>query len=115
MGNKIFILTTAAYLAASQDAERRYPEESCGFILNDSSFVSVKNIAIDKQVSFVIGAKDWDRFKGEIKAVVHSHPDGSQASTHDAHAQYTIGLPYIILLFSGTKVGSVITIGNCSE
>lgn len=115
MSNRIFILTTAAYIAASEDAERRYPEESCGFILNDGSFVSTKNRALDKLNSFVIGAKDWDNHKGEIKAVVHSHPDGSQASTHDAHAQYTIGFPYIILLFSGARVGSVITIGNCRE
>lgn len=107
----IFVLSTDAYKAASADAETRFPEESCGFILDDGSFVSTKNRSTDKRNSFVIGAQDWDQFTNRITAIVHSHPDGSQASQADLHAQFSMGLTYVILVFSGNKVGSVLTVG----
>lgn len=105
----IFILSTDAYKAASADAEARYPEESCGFIV-DGSFVSLKNKAIDKLHSFRVSTADYDKYKGRIEAVIHSHPEGGNESEADIHAQFALAIPYVILIFSGKVVGSIRTL-----
>lgn len=108
--NDIFILSSDEFKAAVADAEARMPEESCGLIVEGVGFVSMKNGASDKINSFAISPKDFDTYKGRIHAIVHSHPDGSAPSPCDRRAQFSVGLPYVILIRKGDKGWSVITL-----
>lgn len=74
-----------------------YPQECCGLIVNDSYEPCLNISAHDNQ--FEIDPKDWVRCSrlGEIRAIVHSHPDGSTApSIPDQIEMQHHGLPWII-------------------
>lgn len=73
-----------------KDAEKRYPEESCGVVVvtpgGTEKYVACENISKSNKDQFVIspeslaGAEDI----GEIVGIVHSHPDGTTVpSEHD--------------------------------
>ncbi len=57
--------------------KRDYPREQCGFII-DNAYVPVRNISTQLN-SFEIDPMDYLQATklGKIKALVHSHPDGS--------------------------------------
>lgn len=62
------------------------PEEGCGFLLQDGNFVAIENISEDPENSFEISPLDWMGL--DVKALIHSHPDGSQyLSTADREHQ----------------------------
>lgn len=67
-----------------------YPEEGCGFILKDYSFVPCKNVSSTPQETFEIADQDYLHYftKFGILAVVHSHPGSrSEPTACDMRAQ----------------------------
>ncbi len=88
-------------------AKSKYPEESCGFILEDR-FEPIENIAADKIKNFRINENDYIKFNGQIKAIVHSHADYSHLSEQDMRSQIRSALPWgVILLNHGAVEHSV--------
>ena len=74
-------------LEAARHAEREYPKESAGLVVNGGYF-PCRNIALDPEANFVINPVDYARamLTGTIEAVVHSHPQGTPVSDHDCKA-----------------------------
>lgn len=52
--------------------------ECCGFVIDNKTYMPCKNISPTPTEAFEISPDDWIKAeeKGEITAVVHSHPDG---------------------------------------
>lgn len=88
---------------AIKDAELRYPQESCGLVV-DGRYRSVRNSAKDPLSTFEISASDWADLEdeGRIEMVVHSHPDVSaRPSESDKIACEASALPWLILAVHG--------------
>jgi len=71
------MLNDAIKKAILEHAAQCYPRESCGLIVDDA-YLPCTNIAADDE-QFEIDPSDYIKCSllGEIKAVVHSHPDSS--------------------------------------
>ena len=82
---------------AVRHAEKEYPKESAGVIVNNSYF-PCRNIADDPENNFVISPIDYGRamMSGEIEAIVHSHPQGTPPSDHDQKACSQTKMPWHI-------------------
>jgi proteasome lid subunit RPN8/RPN11 len=52
--------------------------ECCGFVIDNKSYLPCNNISPTPTETFEISSDDWIKAeqKGEITAIVHSHPDG---------------------------------------
>lgn len=62
-----------------------YPNESCGFILEDDSLVFCNNISETPEKHFKIAPKEFVGYAGKIKYIFHSHcVDSRRASIFDA-------------------------------
>ena len=87
---------------AFEHAMREYPREACGLVvLVDGShfYMPCRNLADagDHFVMDPMGYMEADE-RGEIVAVVHSHPDGpALPSSYDIAAQQATGLPWHIV------------------
>jgi proteasome lid subunit RPN8/RPN11 len=88
-------------------AEREYPREACGLLLNDEGverYFACRNIADDPTKDFVLDPRDWltaERF-GRVVAVCHSHPDApAEPSGADSAACLASALPWFILSHPG--------------
>jgi predicted tail assembly protein len=62
-------------------SKSKEPQESCGFVVlvgNEKVFMPCENVAEDKENNFEITPEDYINAseKGEIVALVHSHPQG---------------------------------------
>lgn len=69
----------AAYKAAQDHARTMFPEESCGFILEDETgfrYLPLINIAEDPEKHFRIAVDDYLQHAHELRVIVHSHPNG---------------------------------------
>ena len=97
------MLTKSVKAAIITHAQEEYPREACGVIVN-GEYVPCTNISPDNaqfeiDPMNIVGASK----EGEIKAYVHSHPDGScQPSMPDRVQMNLHGLPWIIT--NGTDV-----------
>lgn len=62
-------------LNAKFDAQDKYPQESCGIVVNDK-YISCKNIAENPEQDFMIDLKDYQEhiMNKTLQAVIHSHP-----------------------------------------
>ena len=79
-------------------AELCYPQESCGIVVGDKYFPA-KNISETPLESFKIDAEFYADCEdvGEIKAIVHSHPDAdARPSQVDKCMSEAVELPYWI-------------------
>jgi len=71
--------------AARAHAVAQYPNESCGLIIKTgprkTEYVPCPNVATTPSQHFMIAPLDWRAAedRGEVVAVVHSHPDGPSA------------------------------------
>lgn len=73
----------------------KYPEEGCGFVLKDNTFVPCENVSLDKTKEFEISNEDYLKCEWDIKAIVHSHPDGKdQPSRRDMSSQISTNVPF---------------------
>lgn len=84
-----------------EHAEKCYPNESCGLVLNDI-YVECENVADEPQSFFKMSWDEIGEHSKEIDAVVHSHPEGPQyPSASDMRSQLSFGIPFgIIPLFA---------------
>lgn len=67
--------------------------ECCGFIVDNKYYLPCQNISDDPKNHFEISPDDWIKAqnKGEITAIVHSHPDGDPilSEADQIYQQYT--------------------------
>lgn len=78
-------------------AAAEYPRESCGLVVG-REYVPCENISKDPD-QFEISAEDFVRCseKGKIRAVVHSHPDGTTKPSNPDRVQMNFhGIPWLI-------------------
>ncbi|WP_218056418.1 C40 family peptidase [Gilliamella sp. Gris1-4] len=71
--------------------------ECCGFVIDNKSYLPCNNISPTPTETFEIATEDWidAEQKGEITAVVHSHPDGlSILSQADQFYQQQTGVDW---------------------
>ena len=64
---------------AEEHAKEVFPQESCGFILDDE-YLPMDNIAKDKVGHFKIDPKQFIIHNESIRAIVHSHGNYPHAS-----------------------------------
>ncbi|OCG68070.1 phage tail protein [Gilliamella sp. Imp1-6] len=71
--------------------------ECCGFVIDNKTYLPCNNISSTPTETFEIATEDWidAEQKGEITAVVHSHPDGlSILSQADQFYQQQTGVDW---------------------
>lgn len=91
------MLTKSIKAAIIDHANRDYPREACGVIVG-KEYIPCKNIAADDaqfeiDVMDLVGAGK----EGEIRAYVHSHPDGNCEPSMPDRVQMNLhGLPWVI-------------------
>jgi proteasome lid subunit RPN8/RPN11 len=93
------IFGAAALDAAKAHARAEFPKESCGFIVKEA-YVPAENKADDPLQHFKIEDPLYDAavVKGELRAVVHSHPNGPMFPTElDMQQQLATGVPWLIV------------------
>jgi len=76
--------------AFRQDVIKRYPNEACGFIINDD-YHSCFNVSEEPEKHFRISGEerfDIEQLFGPIQAIVHSHPYTLEESQHFAKRKY---------------------------
>lgn len=91
------MLTKTIKAAIIAHAKAEYPREACGVIVK-KEYIPCKNVALD-DTQFEIDAMDivGAEKEGEIRAYVHSHPDGNcQPSMPDRVQMNLHGLPWVI-------------------
>lgn len=93
-------LTAKLKKAIRSHAEKCFPRECCGVIVNDQ-YIACRNIARNDH-QFEIHHKDLAKAEdmGEIQAYVHSHPNASaQASDLDLHQIELHEKPWVICAY----------------
>lgn len=93
-------LTAKLKQAIQQHAASEYPNECCGVIVNDK-YIACRNTSSERD-AFVIHFEDLANAEdlGEIKAYVHSHPDGTTvASDLDLHQIELHKKPWVICAY----------------
>ena len=78
------------------------PNEVCGLVIVFSGrqlYIRCSNIASDPLVNFEIDPIEWKNAedKGQILAVVHSHPGDVSPSDRDRQCAEEVGLPWLII------------------
>lgn len=68
----------ACLQAIRKHAEEEYPNESNGLVVGGGNYIRCRNLADDPKLNFKLPQDIWARFRalGNVRAVVHSHPDG---------------------------------------
>lgn len=84
-------------------AEREFPKESCGVIINrmgHHAYIECSNVAEDPELNFRISANEYIlcESKGEIVAIVHSHGKNTlnHLSSSDRISQYKNPIPWVL-------------------
>lgn len=91
-------------------AQAAAPEECCGFLIQEGRtqvYLPVSNAAAEKTETFAIDAEDFvnAQERGEILAVVHSHPSGELfLSGADRQMQNQLRLPFVLAVSGSLKV-----------
>jgi proteasome lid subunit RPN8/RPN11 len=88
-----------------------YPEEGCGFILEDA-FVPCENVAVDKVKNFKIDLKEFTKYNEDIKAIIHSHADYPHISKHDMISQKNIEIPFGVVFLKNGALDKVAFFGD---
>ena len=84
---------------AKQHALRDAPKESCGIVVNDI-YYPCNNISDTPKDNFAIHPKDFlkARSKGVFQFIIHSHPEGGDASEPDIKACKASKTPWYVYL-----------------
>ena len=86
---------------AVQHCKSVYPEEGCGFIL-ENAFIPCDNVAADKVKNFKIDLKEFAKYNSDIKAIIHSHANYPHISKHDMITQKNLEIPFgVVFLKNG--------------
>lgn len=91
-----------------------YPEEGCGFILSDR-FLPLENIAEDKVKNFEVDRKEFIKYSGDIKCIVHSHADYPHASKQDMLGQIRSNIPWGLICLKNGATEHVVFWGDQLE
>lgn len=88
----------------------QYPSECCGLIIK-GQFIAKKNIAPNPLTSYQIDQNEWS---DDIEAVVHSHPDVTDAIPSGDDIKYMIGcnVPFGIIPVKQGWAGELRWIGD---
>ena len=87
-------------------ARRVWPEESCGLLIRGwggtVAYQPHRNLAGKPRTEFRLNTRRLQKAldRGQVLAVVHSHPDGSGPSETDRRAQKAMAVPWIVLPLS---------------
>ena len=76
-------------------AEDAYPQEACGFILQDGSLVECQNHSTVED-QFIISAEDYAEYDEQIAAVWHTHANFPRFSEADIRACKSLNLPFAV-------------------
>lgn len=95
-------LTSAQQLAIREFAETAYPNEACGFILDNGELVECENQSTAPD-EFVISAEETARYLEDATACWHSHANYSGFSPADVKACKTLNLPYAVWNCAGSE------------
>jgi len=101
-------LSNSALLQIELATRRAFPNEMCGFIYYDGSFIEQVNIAEDKTKSFEIDPLQFTREREVIYALIHSHTGKSHVhiqtpSLADLVLATEVGLPLYISAYDGSR------------
>lgn len=81
---------------AKRDAAARFPNEACGFVIDDE-YVPCENVSEIPEADFKIDPElylTYQKTTGGIQAVVHSHNEHPHASQMDMQYQIASGVPW---------------------
>jgi proteasome lid subunit RPN8/RPN11 len=92
----------------------KYPEEACGFIL-ENEFIPVENIAEDKEKTFMVNPKTYREYDEVIQAIVHSHANYPHVSKLDMIQQIESGVPWGLIALKNGAVDKVVFWGDQLE
>jgi proteasome lid subunit RPN8/RPN11 len=89
--------------AIRADAVARYPQESCGFVLDGVGYVPLPNVAAEPEMDFDMGLAGAEQIAaGGVLAVVHSHTNGRMhPSATDVAAQWAGGIIWGVVVTDG--------------
>lgn len=89
-------------------AARVFPQEACGFILNVSGEVFIKeceNLSHTPESSFLIDPMEFAQYSAQITAVYHSHPNRlAEPSLADIASSERANVPFLILSYPSEQV-----------
>lgn len=88
-------------------AMQAFPEEMCGFVLSDNSFVRCDNISDNPTMHFSISPIDIHKYIADAKYIVHSHTSKRllhicTPSLTDIETQKRWQLPFLIVGYDGS-------------
>lgn len=88
---------------AREHAIDAHPQESCGLLVRVHAgdvYCPCRNVCENPDEHFIIHPQDYLHaiMRGELVAVIHSHPDGTPPSEADQIACSTLGVPWHIYL-----------------
>lgn len=90
--------------AAKEHALEEAPKESCGIVV-DNIYYPCNNISDTPKDNFAIHPKDFlkARSKGKLQYIVHSHPEGGDASKPDRKACKATKIQWYVYLLPDDK------------
>lgn len=107
-------LAPASRLDAEAHAREVAPWEACGLLVQvgtEQKYLPCRNLCEQPEQHFVLDPRDYLRatLSGTIVAIIHSHPEGQDASELDRKACQQSKLPWFIYQLPQDKW---LTIGN---
>lgn len=79
----------------------KMPEEACGVIIDNNTFIPVENVSDDPKSTFVLDHKKWTEImlsSSNVTGIVHSHVDlEGGLSDIDKKASRILGIPYMLV------------------
>lgn len=98
------LLTPEIVEELSKHAVEAYPQESVGVILTDGTYRRLTNTALEPEKFACWNTKEFDPLylTGQVRALVHSHPDGPNCpSGSDMKSQVHLDVPFVIVSTNG--------------
>lgn len=96
-----------------------YPQESCGFILENDEVIFCQNVSETPEKAFTINPEEFVKYLGKIKYIFHSHCvdikkgkflDPRTPSVTDIEYQKASGVPWLIFATEGWNVSDPIEV-----
>lgn len=93
---------TESLFNALAEKARKTNEEICGFILKSGEIIECENISTEKLDTWVIHPLSYLKYKKDIEAIYHSHPEGGEPSPEDKINCKRINIPFLIISLPST-------------
>lgn len=98
------LLHEAVVRAIQEHAVEAFPHESCGVILDDGTYMRMRNVAEEPERHAQFPHDELLELlsSGRLRAVVHSHPNGPNCpSGQDMRFQLDLEVPFVIVSTNG--------------